>query len=236
MAIKGKRKSQARGSQARRRPAAAPRPVVVARRTPWYRTTAAKVIGVAALALVAGLVWWSVDRAQERSAALELSQAALETYTRNVQGLLQQVRPAAQAMGEATAAARPNADGLEADVAAWTKSLQRAEREAGGIFAGPSTQAVHGLFSSSVGMYLSAAKTLGLAAEAGGAVRVNALARASEQHAAATNVWLGAVQVLDRERERAELDPSGLGAPSTPPAGAQTGLPAPPDAGAGGGG
>ena len=236
MAIKGKRKSQARGSQARRRPAAAPRPVAVARRTPWYRTTAGKVLAGIVLAVIVGVVWWSIARAQDRADALELRQGALETYTRNIQGLLQRVRPPAQAMSNVSGAPDKAVRGLREHAAGWAKSLEKAKTEAARTFAGPSTITAHGLFRSAIDGYLSAAKTYGLAARAKGPLQVNALARAAEQRDAAANVWLGAIQVLDQARESADLGASNLGVPSEPPPVSQPGLPGLPGSGTGGGG
>ena len=65
MAIKGKKKSQSRGSQGQRRPAAAPRPVYTGRRhTPWYKTTEGRLIGGMLIAVVVGVKIWLVADAQ----------------------------------------------------------------------------------------------------------------------------------------------------------------------------
>ncbi|MDQ3957514.1 MAG: hypothetical protein M3273_04245, partial [Actinomycetota bacterium] len=61
MAIKGKKKSQSRGSQGLRRPAAAPRPVYTGRRhTPWYKTTEGRLIGGILAAALIGIAIWLV--------------------------------------------------------------------------------------------------------------------------------------------------------------------------------
>jgi hypothetical protein len=137
-------------------------------------------------------------------------------------------------MGGVSAPSEEQMAALAEDVPRWTKSLEEARTEAGQIFSGPSTAPAHALFQSAIGTYLSAAKTYGLASETSGKARVNALARAAEQRDAATSVWVGATQVLDRERERADMEPSRLGAPATPPPGAPTGAPALPGAEGGG--
>jgi hypothetical protein len=58
MPVKGKKKAQARGSQGRRRPAQAPRPVVAPRKPPaWYRTGPGRaVLVIVVLAVIGGVV------------------------------------------------------------------------------------------------------------------------------------------------------------------------------------
>jgi hypothetical protein len=232
MAIKGKRKSQSRGSQARRRPAAAPRPPVAPRKTPWYQTERARVVGIAVLLVVVSVTWWAVARAQENARGLESRQGALEAYTGEVQALLQVIRSPVQGMSAVSGAGGADMEALGRDVQTWIGGLGRATVDVSEIESPSSVSGINDLYEQAVGMYLSAAKTFNLATEAEGELRVNALARAAEQRDAATGVWAAAIQLLDRERARADLERSGLSLPA-PPAGAG-GLGVP-DAGGGGG-
>ncbi|CAN5528983.1 hypothetical protein BH24ACT26_BH24ACT26_09290 [soil metagenome] len=232
MAIKGKKKSQSRGSQARRRPAAAPRPVAVSRRTPWYRTDRGRAIAAAIAALVIAVVWWAVARDRASAEDLERRQGTIESYTDRARALLQAVRPAAQEMSRAPTGA--NAKGvteLAGSVPSWKETLTDAGTEASELFAAPAVANVNGLLSQSVGLYLAAAKTYGLVERADERLQADLLARAAEQRDAASGVWLTATGVLDAERSRVELGRSGLGLPSTAPPGAQPALPGSPGGG-----
>jgi hypothetical protein len=233
MAIKGKKKSQSRGSHARRRPASAPRPLVGPRREPWYRTQRGRAIAAVVLVIVVGVAWWAIARAQERAADLELNQAVLEEYTGELRALLQTVRPAAQGMNAAVGPGGVDAIGDE--VPAWTATLRRARTEARATFAAPVVAEVHALVSQSIDLYRAAASTYELVPDAPKQLQDRLIARASAQRDSAASIWVAAVAVLDRERAREELDPSGLAAPSTPPPGVQAPS-SPPADGAGAGG
>jgi hypothetical protein len=228
MAIKGKKKSQARGSQARRRPASAPRPVPsTRRRVPWYRTERGRLLVAAIGAVVVGFAWWGVARARSDAADRARRRDAVETYTGEARALLQGVRPAAQSMSQI-----PSSGGSDSDPGkigrtanSWIKVLQSAHTEAGRIVPSPLVIDAHELFSQSVDVYLSAAKTYRLAARAGDSLAPEVLVRAGEQRDQASSIWLLATRLLDEERQSADLPPSGLGLPSS---GAPTGQPSAP--------
>src|SRR5918999_4928212 len=96
MAIKGKKKSQSRGSQARRRPAAAPRAIAAGRRKPpWYRTPQGRAGIIALLIVVAAVITGFVLNARSDSAKLADRQDAMEEYTGSVRAVLQTLTPAA---------------------------------------------------------------------------------------------------------------------------------------------
>ena len=152
-----------------------------------------------------------------------------------MQALLQQVRPPAQELGSISGAGGADIEALRHETETWTRTLGRAQVHASEISTSPSLAPVHELFERSIGLYLSSAKTFGLAADAEGALRVSVLARAGEQRDAAMGVWAAAIQLLERERARAELVASGLGVPA-PPVGAGANLPGSPGDGGGGGG
>ena len=255
MAIKGKKKSQKRGSQARRRPAAPPRPTVHAkRRSAWYRSPAALLAIVLAVSVGAGLIIWGVQNARDDAAALENRQDRIDTYTGKVRGVLQTLRPPVEQM----AATPPTLEGGDAgelgdelarQAARWQKDLEGVQKEFGAI-APPQDQALqraHSLFARSIEIYMGAARGYALAAKVDGASQAEALALASQQRDHGSQIWSEATSLLDDERSGAELESSGLTAPGAPAPGAQpgavpTGLPTelptglPTDGGAGGGG
>src|ERR671939_194544 len=99
MAIKGKKKSQSRGSQARRRPAAAPRALAPGRRRPpWYRTPQGRAALVALLLVVIAVVTGIVLKSRSDDAKLADRQDAMERYTGAIRGVLQTLTPPASEM------------------------------------------------------------------------------------------------------------------------------------------
>ena len=223
MAIKGKKKSQKRGSQARRRPAAPPRPALTPqRRTAWYRSqTGIAILGILAIIVIA-LVVTRVQSAREAGEELDQRQEALDTYTDEVRTVLQSLRPAAGAMTAAPPALEEDeqAEELEKSAADWTKQIEAAQTQFAGaapsgrlIETEPSAQNIHNLYAQSVSMYLTAARTYELAATLDGTAQADALASATTQRGQASAVWTEATALLDKRRASAEIDPSGLTAP-----------------------
>jgi hypothetical protein len=264
MAIKGKKKSQKRGSQARRRPAAPPRPTVAPRRkTSWYRTP----VGIAVLGTLAiiaiSVAVIAIQNSREAADKLEKRQDALDTYTDEIRTVLQSLRPAAGAMAVAPPALEEeNAAEELADTAAdWSKQIEAAQANftetapAGRLIElEPSVQNIHTLYAQSISMYLTAARTYELAATTDTKSQPDALASATAQRGQASAVWTEATALLDKRRASADIDPSGLtapdaaaagGAPGTAPGGdLPTGFPSeglppegevPPEEGGGGG-
>lgn len=211
MAIKGKKKRKSR--QVSRRPAAAPRPVVGGgRKPPWYRTTQGRVIAgvVAALVFIAVLV--VVKNRQDDQKALEKKQDAIETFTGDVEALLQTISPPATEM----LAAKANAKSLEKDAARWAKVFKDAQEELSASVAAapPDVDVANRLIFQAVLQYEAAAETYKLLPEATGKLVDKLAERASAQVTAADGTWSGAVAALDEEREEVDLDPSDLRVPS----------------------
>lgn len=222
MAIKGKRKSQARGSQARRRPAGAPRASFAGRhRVPWYRTERGRVWAAAAAALIVGLVWWAIARAQGQAADLERAQEALESFSGEVRAVAQTLRPAAVGMAQAPTEADGDALAtLPEEARSWMRSLRAGRDALGRVRPTPAEAGAYGLFSQSITLYTSAARTFALAGEAPEGLAPRVLERAAEQRDTAGAAWVLATQELDRERARVQLGAAGIafpGAPGTPP-------------------
>lgn len=223
MAIKGKKKSQNRGSQARRRPAAAPRPAVAPRRkAAWYRSqTGIALLGILAIIAI-GVVVVLVQSASERSEQLEKRQEALDSYTDEIRSILQTLRPPAGAMAAAPPGLEDEkqAKELEENAADWTDQITRAQTSFAGaappprlIELEPSVQNINNLYGQAIGIYLSAARTYELGATADSASQPDTLAAATTQRGQGSAIWTEATALLDKRLASAELDPSGLTAP-----------------------
>jgi hypothetical protein len=217
MAIKGKKKQQTRGSQARRRPAAPPRPVVAARRLPWYRTDRGRLLAIVAVAVMLGGAWWAIAGARAEQAQRERRQSAIEDYTGRVRALLQTVRPAADGMAQApTTADAKGVAALGRQARSWIESLRSARAQAAGHRVAVEAAPADRLYGEAIDVYRDAAETYRLVPAAPRPLQAKLLERASAQRDHAGVVWATATQVLDAERARLELGPSGLAAPATP--------------------
>ncbi len=213
MAIKGKKKS--RGSQARRRPSTAPRPVPAARRKdPWYRTTTGRLIAGSILAVIAGLVIWAVMAAQSRSEDLAAEQDRLVDYTSEIRSILQLVRVPASEMTQAPTSAEDGIGSLEKDVVTWLSALTNAQQQIQGVAAPPGMDSINAAFLQSINTYAGAGRTYELALKVDGDVVEEVLARASEQREQAGSQWQLATDLLDEERADADMSASDLPVPA----------------------
>ena len=207
MAIKGKRKPQGRGS-ARRRPAAAPRPLAPApRRQPWYRTTAGQSLaGIAAL-LIALLAFWAISDARSEAEARAARQDQLEDFTTRLRSALETLRPPVTEMARRATAVRPR------DVTAWNRKLAEAQTQVAGAVSPPGLEVASRLLAQAVGLYSAAAESKGLLGEVEGDVRRQVAAQSGALIANADALWSSAIELLDEARADAELRSSGLEAP-----------------------
>jgi hypothetical protein len=225
MAIKGKKKSQKRGSQAKRRPSAPPRPTVAPkRRLAWYRTPVGFIAVLTVLALIAGAIIWAVQGAREDARALQRQQDRLEDYTGKIRAVLQTVRAPVTEMAAAPAQLQDDAQAeqLATDANGWIRQLEDAQKEMGGVVPDESVQRATSLYSQSIQIYLTAASAYKLASGTGGETQVDAIALAAQQRAQASAVWTEATGILDDRRLASDLEPSGLAAPdAAPPTGGQ---------------
>ncbi|MFN2526874.1 MAG: hypothetical protein ABR505_11525 [Actinomycetota bacterium] len=222
MPIKGKKKPQARGSQARRRPAAAPRPAyATSRRMPWYRSPAGRGLVVIVALVIVGLGVWAIGSARSNAREESVRREALEEYSGQMRSLLQALGEPATAMS----AAPTQADGAGFDVLSdaaggWAQALKNVAAQAGTIFPPSDLEGVHKVFSEAILLYEAAARTYALAPDAEGKLVDKLLARAADLRDRATAVWEGGIDVLDTARSEVGLDPSGLQSPTAlaPPA------------------
>ena len=216
MAIKGKKKSQQRGSQARRRPAMAPRPATGrTQKLPWYKTTAGQTIaGITVLILVVvGLAMYS--NAKSEADQRDRAQGSLENYTDQVNALLERISEPATEM--AALAGTPPED-LAADAEEWTTAFTGAQAETAQLFAPEGASASSQLFTQSINLFKAAAETLAVAATLEGKQQQELISAVSTQVQTAGGVWDAGVTVLEEARDEVELGASGVGSPVSAPA------------------
>ena len=222
MAIKGKKKSQSRGSQARRRPATAPRPAIGPKiqKPPWYKTTAGLTIAAIGSMVLLLVILVSVNNARNASQEREQLETSYEAYSDRVRALLQQVTGSASEM--AAAAQAPPEDLADA-ASKWTETFVGGQTQVSQLLPPEGATSSHHLFAQSMSLFSSAASTFTSAAEASGAEREQLLAAASSQVSSAASVWEAGVTVLDEARDDNDLSPSGLRSPTeAPPSGMPT--------------
>ena len=223
MAIKGKRKSQ---KKARSTAAARPRPVGGARpvaprgkRVPFYRTFQGQLTTIViALVLVGVAMWFFSDRSSD-SKRLAERQDALAAYTSEVRGHLQDTNQAIREMAGAPFNTNDESqlEGLEELSKSWVDSFQAAGALAAALTGPDSLQPATRVLVQSFQAYTSAARTYALVPKAEGSLRQDLLDRAGETRAAANELVAAALQILDQERSEADMDGSGIAAPSTLP-------------------
>ncbi|MFP5353123.1 MAG: hypothetical protein ACLGIB_11255 [Actinomycetota bacterium] len=224
MAIKGKKKSQQRGSQARRRPAQAPRPLTTRSTRPrWYQTTAGQSIAAIATLVAIVVVLVLVNNARNENEARELRQQSLENFTDQMKALLQTVTAPASELSQATQTpAGDLPEGLKEDAERWRDAFTAAQTQAAQLPPAEGTDTAHGLIGQALSLYRGAAEVMVQVAGAQEGTAADLAAVATGQVASADAVWLAAVDVLDAARDDAGLNASGVRAPSeAPPTGEQ---------------
>ncbi|MGH2806263.1 MAG: hypothetical protein ACRDKT_03210 [Actinomycetota bacterium] len=223
MALKGKKKKSSRGSQARRRPAAAPRPSFQPRtRTVWYKTPGGRIVAILFGLTILGLVIWSISSARSESARLEDRQQELEDYTTRVRALVQNLTPAASEM--ATASQIPPGQ-MEERVREWNRSFGNAQTTLSQTQAPEDLRPLNQQLLQSILLYVSAAETYKLVPDVEGDARESIVTQGRVQWTSANNLFASVIALLDKELDDAELRPSGLrppgaDAPSGPAQGA----------------
>jgi len=216
VAIKGKKKSQQRGSQARRRPAAAPRPVVgKGTKPPWYKTTAGQSIAAISAMILIVVALVVVNNARSAAEERELAQESLENFTDQVKALTQTIGPPAT---ELAAAAQTPPDDLKGSAEGWRDDFTAAQTQAAQFPPAEGTTTVQQLFAQALNLYRSAAVLYAQAPELDGPVRQEISATAASQVASAQGLWQVATEVLDAAREDLDMDASGIGSPAQAPA------------------
>jgi hypothetical protein len=229
MAIKGKKKSQSRGSQARRRPAAAPRAMGPGRkRAPWYKTPQGRAGLVALLLVVIAVITGLVLKAKSSSEELADRQAVLERYTGSVRAVLQSLTPPASDMlttptdaGDFEGLARMPRRAEE-----WEDQVNDAIDQLVTLQPPPSATLVQAFLEQSSQLYLTTARLWEIMADQPDETRGELLAEASTLRDQANTLWVNATAILDEVRGDLDMDPSGLRSPASSPANSQP-VPAP---------
>ncbi|MDQ3941389.1 MAG: hypothetical protein M3238_08570, partial [Actinomycetota bacterium] len=198
MALKGKKKSRARGSQARRRPGAAPRPAAAARRRPpWYRTSGGRIAAAMLSILLIGLIVWPISNSRSEARELEERQQALNDYSDGLRGLLQVLTPP---VAELSTAPQMEAGRLDKELKAWKQAFSAAQGQLEQIDAPEGLRATNRLVLQSILLYISAGDTYGLSADLAGRDRQRLQAQAAIQLTTANDVFLSGIEVLDAAR------------------------------------
>lgn len=210
MAIKGKKKS--RGSQARRRPAAAPRPTVTARhKDPWYNTALGRVIAAILVVLVIAGIGTAIAINRSNANKQKDKLQAVEDYVSELRAILQSATGPAAAMGQIAAGAPPDQlETLKKDSDGWVTTLEASASRATASVPPEDVGNINGYFVQSLQLYISSARMLGDAAGTEGDTQTNLLQRASEIRAQADGVMTNAIGQLDEVLTELDGDPSGL--------------------------
>ncbi|MDP9222650.1 MAG: hypothetical protein M3P18_02130 [Actinomycetota bacterium] len=216
MAVKGKKKSQSRGSQGKRRPAAAPRGAYAARpHTAWYRTMAGRVIAALVLVIVLAAIT-AVVQARSNPGDLTGRQNALDQYTGDVRALLQAITPPAVAEdGVPNKLSARSAGALKKKSARWVTQLGKAQQTLSQMAPPtPATQNATIMFLESVQLYTQAANIYKLAPATSPPAQVKILASGASLRDQATALWQQGTNMLDQARSAAQMSPSQLRIPT----------------------
>lgn len=218
MALKGKKKSRARGSQARRRPASAPRPSQAAVKRRWYQTTAGLTIASLGTILVLALVTWLIADNRSDAAALKSDRKQVETVTEQMKSVFNLLSgPAA----EMPAAADLSSKELAKKTKGWEEQVTQAQATIGAMGQASGLESVTGLLQQGAVLYTAVGEEYKLAAELEGDARERATANATRLLTSAEQIFVTATTLLDERRAELDLDASGLTSPAAaapPPA------------------
>ena len=215
MALKGKKKARKRGSQARRRPAAPPRPTYGGReKKRWYQTTSGLVLAFILIATVAILTIWFVASSRSEKQELQTTQDALNGFTSNVRAVGQDIDPI---VGELSGASALADDELVEKTKAWKKELATAHSTLSQALPPESATTAHSLMLQAILMYSQAADQYALLPEVDKDARERLSGAAASTVSAANNVFTQAITIIDEARADAELSASGLTPPGAGP-------------------
>jgi hypothetical protein len=239
MAIKGKKKSQSRGSQGVRRPAQAPRPVASARRgpTPFYKTTDGKLIfGLLGIVLI-GVIIWAVMGARNTAKEEQARADRIDHYTNEVRGVIQDIIvPAGEMSSIPTTVTPESLKDVKKNAERWKTSFIKAQSTLAQITPDAEVEKLQQLFGQGIVGLQAAADTYELVPRADGKLQADLLTRVAVQRDQGAGVIDAAIGELDRLRGDVDLSPSGLRSPLNAAPAAQPTIAPSPAASSGGGG
>lgn len=241
MAIKGKKKSGARGSQARRRPSSAPRPVTAVRhREPWHRTATGRVAAALVVLLLFGVVAAVLAAQAADRDRVAARQERLDAFTDRFRALMEGMRTPAGGMASAPAGVgAPGVDELADDSEQWLTDLGGAQGQMARLPVVGGTETAQEVLGQAIAAYMSAAKAYALVPDLDDDAQEQQLVVASEARNVGSALLSTAITELDRVREASDLDASGIPVPGSDAPAAPTQPEATPTdgaAGEGGGG
>ena len=220
MALKGKKKSRSRGSQARRRPASAPRPAYGTKDKPrWYQTTAGLVIGFVVIMSVAiFLLWFTADQRAETK-ELETQKEQLDDFTGQLRTIGDNITPVAT---ELSSASTLDDAALEEKATEWKNKLSESQTAVAQIAAPEGLEPANGLLTQSILLYVQAAEQYALLPSLEGKPRDEIAAKAAASFSSANSIYASVIELLDAQRDEVDMNASGLTTPGTgaPQAGA----------------
>ncbi|MDQ3645782.1 MAG: hypothetical protein M3345_02465, partial [Actinomycetota bacterium] len=219
MAIKGKKKSQSRGAQGQRRPAAAPRPTYSGpRHVPWYKTQIGRIIAIMVGVFLVSSIFYLVNRAQTESQERTERRKGLEDYTGQLAASLQTLsQPVTEMGGVAPAGDAAAVKALKEKAAGWLTALQQVQTQLQQAPPPPGLDVSNTLVAQAVGLYGSAVQSFGTAPSLEGRGQEQMLASATDTVARASSILDAAIALLDAERDEVGLSPSALTAPKPAP-------------------
>jgi hypothetical protein len=139
----------------------------------------------------------------------------LDQYTNAVRNFAQEIADPATQMAvippELTKEVIPE---LSKQTGEWVDTLVAARAEAAQSTPPASLREVNRLLTESLLLYKAAAESLKLSTDAKGDVQTSLVRSAIDQHERAGNIFTTALALIDREREREGLAPSGIGHPA----------------------
>src|ERR687896_134672 len=197
MAIKGKKKSQRRGAQARRRPAPAPRPVAGGRSSePWYKSATGRMAVVIVLVLVVSLAAGVLVNTSSDE-GLESRRNRLEALTDQVRDLRTQISGVATEMSQTPLSPRQEGfDEVGANARRWSRQLGQAVGVASSLQAPEALATSVELMSQAVRTWATAAQTFEVAATIDSDQQPRLLVIAASQREQALEMWNRAVENL----------------------------------------
>ena len=215
MALKGKKKSRVRGSQARRRPAAAPRPTYGGRdKARWYQTTAGITIGFLVIASLVIFTWWWVADSRSDSRAREARIEEIQAFTADLRALFQNMTPL---VTEIQGAGSLSDDDLTENVKAWKKQLPEVQSASAALAPPTELASTAGLVSQSFLLLEQSIDLYALIQDLEGDSREQAQASASGVFSASGSTLTTLVGLIDQARGELDLPPSGLVVPGSQP-------------------